>query len=145
RVGLGLVMSRHDQGHWSWSGNKYRSAETELLSENSQLKVQAAQLQDTVQHLKETNAKDAQTSQARRQEYSAKIALMTAKLQDTDGKLDLSTELARERKAQIADLQRQNKDLENKLKDAQQRAARAELQIVGMEEPKRRSKKAKAE
>ena len=29
--------------------------------------------------------------------------------QDTDGKLDLSTELARERKAQIADLQRQNK------------------------------------
>ena len=62
--------------------------------------------------------------QARRQEYSAKIALMTAKLQalsspssvvflcftqDTDGKLDLSTELARERKAQIADLQRQNK------------------------------------
>ncbi|CAJ1349129.1 unnamed protein product, partial [Effrenium voratum] len=122
RVGLGLVMSRHDQGHWSWSGNKYRSAETELLSENSQLKVQAAQLQDTVQHLKETNAKDAQTSQARRQEYSAKIALMTAKLQDTDGKLDLSTELARERKAQIADLQRQNKDLENKLKDAQQRA-----------------------
>ncbi|CAJ1344967.1 unnamed protein product, partial [Effrenium voratum] len=176
RVGLGLVMSRHDQGHWSWSGNKYRSAsgalnqlkkktqkaeeehkqekeesekvlhsfaaanallkqrETELLSENSQLKVQAAQLQDTVQHLK-----------ARRQEYSAKIALMTAKLQDTDGKLDLSTELARERKAQIADLQRQNKDWEKKLKDAQQRAARAELQIVGMEEPKQRSKKAKAE
>ena len=57
--------------------------------------------------------------QARRQKYSAKIALMTAKLQalpspssvvflcftqDTDGKLDLSTELARERKAQVADL-----------------------------------------
>ena len=59
--------------------------------------------------------------------------------QDTDGKLGLSTKLARERKAQVADLQRQNKarasdcllisqlafsqDLEKKLKDAQQRAA----------------------